>query len=386
MPITRTCRISWKEFTITDQEIALLEKLSPVIWGEKFLLPLPTLCPEEKLRKKLPFKNYFSLFKVIDITTWETRISSFPPDTPYTVYSQELWWGDHWDPHEYALEYDQKKTVFDHIALVQKSAPFPALDNQYKELINSEYINGNGPSKDCYLTSSSAYNESCLYGWFIFHSSGILDSNYVQSSENCSHSGHIWKCYNVHYAWDASECRDSRYIFSCEWSQYLLGCVWQSNQKYQILNTPCSVEEYESTVAKIHKDTDFRKTFEKKVKNLIETVWVQNSITTGSADSTGDFCYDSKNAYECSNIGDCEDVLYIRDATHVKDSAHISMWWENVDHSYDCIDIWLNSSGIYFSSACWEWARYNFYSTRCQGLLFYILMLLTEAEIILHIQ
>ncbi len=367
MPFIRTCRISGKEFTITDQEISLLEKLSPIIGWEKFPLPLPTLCPEERLQRKFPFRNHLSLFRRTDSETGESLISSYPPDSTYTIYSQPHWWSDTWNPLDYGRVFSSEKTITEQIATLWHDVPTPALDNAYLTTENSDYINGCGPSKDCYLTSNSAYNERCLYGWFIFHSSNILDSNYITNCEYCSHSQHLWKCYGVHYSWDVSECRDSRYIFSCQWSQNLLGCVGLKNQKYQIFNTPCTHEEFENTVKKLAQDRVFRKDFESRVQNLIQKVWLEPCALTGSVDSTGDFCYDSKNAYESYNIGDCEDILYITDSFNTRDSAHISMWWDRTTLSYDSIDIGLNVSNIYFSTACWEWSRYNFYSHKCNN-------------------
>lgn len=367
MPINRTCRISWKEFSITDQEIALVDKLSPIIWGEKFLIPLPTICPEERLRRKLPFKNYLSLFKGKDSETGEKLISSYPPDSSYVVYSQPHWWGDAWDPMIYSQNYDPSKPITEQIYRLWHSVPVPALDNSYREVENSDFINGNGPSKECYLTSNSAYNEKCLYGWMIFYSSSILDSNYITESEYCSFSQHLWKCYDVHFSWDTSECRNSRYLFSCEWCQNILWWVRLKNQKYQILNTPCTKDEFDITLKKLQYDAIYRKDFEKKLQNLIQTVGLESSALTGSVNSIGDFCYDSKSAYECYDIGNCEDVLYITDSFNTRDSAHISMWWDGTSLSYDCIDVGQNISNIYFSSACWEWAIYNLYSHKCNN-------------------
>ncbi len=369
MPITRICRISWKEFTVTDQEITLLEKLSPVIWWEKFPIPLPTLSPEIRLERKLPYKNYLTLFKRQDRETGETLISSYPPDSEYTVYSQPRWWSENWDPLSYGREYDPSRSITDQIVQIWKTVPVPvpALDNAYLQSENSNYMNGCGPSKDCYLTSNSAYNEKCLYGWFIFKSENILDANYITECENCSYSQHLWKCYDVHSSWDTSSSSHSEYLYSCDGCQYILGWVWLKNQKYQILGNPCSSEDYKITRKKIENDPIFRKDFEKKVLDHITSVWLERNILTGSTDSTGDFCYDSRNALECYNIWDSEDVAYITDSFNTKDSAHISMWWDGTTLSYDCIDVGLNISNVYFSTACWEWSRYNFYSHKCNN-------------------
>lgn len=367
MPLTRICRISWKEFTITEEEITLLDKLAPVIGGEKFEIPLPTLCPEERRRRRLVFKNYFSLFKRKDVVDGKGIISIFPPESPYPVCSQERWWGDSWSPLDFGQEYDPGLPIFTQIGQIREKTPVPALDNAYLLLENSEYINGNGASKDCYLVSNGANNEKCLYGWFIFKSTNILDANYITECENCSYSQHLWKCYDVHYSWDTSESRNSRYIFSCEWCQYILGCVGLRNQKYQILNTPCTKEEFEDTLKKIKYDSVFRKSFEMKLQDLINTVGLEKFALTGSVDSTGDFCYDSKNAYECYSVGDCDNVAHITDAFDVKDTMDFNQWGDRTSLCYECSDCGENISNIYWSNSVWWWAKYNFYSTKCIG-------------------
>ncbi len=367
MPISRTCRISWKKFTVTDQEVALLGKLSPVIGWEKFVLPLPTIHPEERRQRKLPYKNYFSLFKRKDDETGEEYISTYPPDSPYTVYSQPHWWSDSWEATDYASEYTPWKSIIEQIHDIQLRVPMPALDNSYKSLENSDYINGNGKSKDCYLISNGNNNEKCLYSWFIFSCLNCIDSNYITDCENCSRSQHLWKCYGIHSSWDTSESREGRYLVSCIWCQYILGGVWLRNQKYHILNNPCTQEEYKWTLQKIQSDPIFRKDFEQRVVRLIQEVWLEENILTGSENSTGDFCYDSRNAYACSNVSDSENVLYITDSYDTVDSMHISMWGNNTRLSYDCIDCGFNVSHLYWCVACWEWSIYNFYSYKCNA-------------------
>ena len=362
MPISRTCAISRKEFEVSDKEIALLEKISPVIGWERFFIPLPTLCPGERQRRRMHFKNYLNLFKRPDDITGISLISIYPPDSPYTVYSQPYWWSDGWEPKKYAKDIDLAKSIFEQIYEVFLRVPVIALDNAYTELENSEYINGNGKSKDCYLISNGNNNEKCLYCWSVFQSSNILNANYVIECENCSNSQHIWRCYDIHHSWDTSSSRNSRYLFSCEWCEYVLGGVHLLNQKYQILNTPCTENEFQITLEKLKRDISFRKDFEKKVQNLIKNKLVDRPIMTWSIDSSGDFCYDSKDALECYNIWNCESVAYITESFGVQDSMDINKWWENIILSYDNITIGRNASNMYWNISCWWDASYNFYS------------------------
>ena len=216
MPTTRTCRISGKEFEISDHEIAILDRLSPIIGGEKFPIPLPTLCPEERVRRRAQFKNYFFLHKRKCDLTGKDIVSTFSKDTKSTVWNQADWWSDRLDGLSFAQDIDWEESFAKQWHALMLRVPQITLDNAYKQLVNSEYINGNGASKDCYLVSCGNDNEKCLYAYFLFSCSSIMNVHYGRFSELCSFSDHIWKCYDVHYAFDASECRNSRYIFSCE--------------------------------------------------------------------------------------------------------------------------------------------------------------------------
>ncbi len=366
MSITRTCRISGKEFIISDQEIALLEKLSPIIWWERFLIPLPTISPEERRRRKLQFKNYFTLFKRKD-ENWKMMISMFPEDTDRTIYSQPFWWGDTWNSLDYALDFDSSQTITNHIYSVIKNTPLPTLDNAYKYLENCEYINGNGFSKNCYFIFNGNHNENCLYGWSLFDSANILDSSYIRFSQNCSRSLHLWKCFNVHSSWNVSESRDSEYIFSCDWCRYILGCIWLKNQEYKVLNSPCTETEYQETLRKIRSDSVFRKSFELQVRELIKSVWIIQSVTTGSTNAEGDFCYDSKDVINSYNVGDSTNICHTYNSFWVTDTIGLDQWWENTNLTYESLDIGLNASNIYCSISCWNTALYNFYCTKCNG-------------------
>ena len=367
MPIIRTCRISGKEFTISDKEIALLDKLSPIIGWEKFSLPHPMLSPEERRRRRLQFKNYFFLHKRRCDLTGKNIVSTFSKDAKNIVWNQEDYWSDKFDGTSYKqdINWEDDFNVQFHKFILW--VPQMALDNAYKLLINSEYINGNGESKDCYLVSCGSDNDKCLYAWFLFSCSSMLNVNYGRFSELCSFSSHIWKCYDVHFAFDASECRNSRYIFSCEGSQYLIGCVWLKNQKYHILNHPCTEKEYSETLERLKTDEVFCKEFIQRFYSLIGKLGIQKNILTGSIDSSGDFCYDSKNAYESYGSGDIRDCAYVYDCYDAFDSMDIDNWWENLRLSYDSISTGRNASHIYWSMWSWGGAEYHFYCHACTG-------------------
>ena len=59
----KTCRISGQPFPITQKDLAFYDKESPVINDIKYVIPTPTLCPEERQRRRLAFRNERKLYK-----------------------------------------------------------------------------------------------------------------------------------------------------------------------------------------------------------------------------------------------------------------------------------------------------------------------------------
>jgi hypothetical protein len=61
----RTCRMSGEEFAIFQSDKAFYEKMSPTFAGKRYTIPFPTLCPDERLRRRMCFRNERSLYRGI---------------------------------------------------------------------------------------------------------------------------------------------------------------------------------------------------------------------------------------------------------------------------------------------------------------------------------
>lgn len=53
----RTCTVSGEEFAIFQSDKEFYEKISPAFGDKKYLIPFPTLCPEERTRRRMLWKN-----------------------------------------------------------------------------------------------------------------------------------------------------------------------------------------------------------------------------------------------------------------------------------------------------------------------------------------
>lgn len=98
---TKKCRISGKEFFVTDRDKEYYDKKSPLFSGQKYPIPTPTLSPEERKRRRLTWRNERKLYHRKCDKTGNSLIAIYSPEKPYTVYDQKVWWSDDWNPVEY---------------------------------------------------------------------------------------------------------------------------------------------------------------------------------------------------------------------------------------------------------------------------------------------
>lgn len=98
---TKKCQLSGKEFFVTDKDRELLTKVSPIFGRKTFILPTPSLCPEERQRRRLTFRNERKMYKSKCSKTGREIISLYSPEKNYTVYDQKTWWSDTWSASEY---------------------------------------------------------------------------------------------------------------------------------------------------------------------------------------------------------------------------------------------------------------------------------------------
>src|SRR3989338_3803722 len=93
----RTCRFSGEKFYVRPEDVA---------WYKNMKVPLPTLSPNERLRRRMSYYNTHKFFKIPSAYSGKRIIAIYPPDTSYKIYEHSVWLSDAWDPLEYAREYD----------------------------------------------------------------------------------------------------------------------------------------------------------------------------------------------------------------------------------------------------------------------------------------
>ena len=88
----KECRVSGQKFAIYQSDLDFYDKVSPVFNDVKYLIPTPTLCPEERMRRRLAWRNERKLYRRKCDATQKDIISVYSPDKDAVVYNQDVRW------------------------------------------------------------------------------------------------------------------------------------------------------------------------------------------------------------------------------------------------------------------------------------------------------
>ena len=149
----KTCAVSGTKFPIYQSDMNFYEKVSPTFAGKTFTIPTPALCPEERQRKRLAWRNLNKLYRRKCSATDNDIISIYHPDSPFVVFDQKVWWSDAYDPLEYGRDFDFSKTFTEQFRELQLAVPRSSLLNGMNE--NADYANHSYHNKNCYLVFAS---------------------------------------------------------------------------------------------------------------------------------------------------------------------------------------------------------------------------------------
>jgi hypothetical protein len=242
----KTCTISGQPFPIYQSDVAFYEKVSPVFKGKKYQMPTPTLCPEERQRRRGTFRNERKLYNRKCDGTGKNIVCIYSPDKPYKVYDQAFRRSDQRDPMVYGKEFDFSKTFNEQFSSLYVEVPKLAVLATQNE--NSIYVNGAAYNKNCYLIFASDYNEDSLYSDNIAHCQDMVDSSNTNTcsnsyqligSNNCSNSKY---CIDCHNSYDLLSC------FDCKDCQFCCLSSGLRHKQYYFQNKPYSKEQYQIVV------------------------------------------------------------------------------------------------------------------------------------------
>ncbi|MBI2638634.1 hypothetical protein HYW83_03525 [Candidatus Peregrinibacteria bacterium] len=351
MPQSAICKISGKPFIHTDSDLEFYKKIS---------VPPPTLCPEERRRRRFTFRNERFLYKRKSALSGKEIISCMHPDSPQPVYNQEEWYGDTWDGADYARPYDFNRPFFDQYKELQKVVPTIAINGSNNE--NCPYANYAAACKNCHLIFGSVYCEDCLYG-NPYYCKSCIDSLLVRDSELCYECVTCEKCYECFYCQDCAGSFGLLFCYDCHGSKNCIGCTGLRNKEYYIFNKAYSKEDFLKAKAALNLcDPQQFENLKLQFEALKLKYPRRFAVTLQTENSTGDYVYSSKNAADCYDVQRLEDCRYCAQVIDMKDCQDCNYMEEcELCYEYIChfqnqrifFSVWCHAShDIWYSSYC----------------------------------
>jgi len=87
----KSCKVSGTAFPIYQSDLDFYEKISPVFNGKKYAIPTPTLCPEERERRRLASFSQTCLYHNVCAKCHQNIISRFSPTSNIVNYCNACW-------------------------------------------------------------------------------------------------------------------------------------------------------------------------------------------------------------------------------------------------------------------------------------------------------
>lgn len=315
----QTCSSCQTAFEISDDDLALLAKLSPTLGGKKLDLPPPKDCPNCRQQRRMSFRNERTLYRRKCDVTGKDIVSIFSPDSPYKVCDKDHWYSDKFDPLSYGREYDFDRPFFDQFKDLELEIPLPSLRVERSE--NCDFNNDMRDCKNCYLCSRTHESQDLLYTYRGNKSSNSVDCTQITKSEIMHECVECVKCYNGRYLFFCSECTDCSFMLDCRSCMSCFMCTNLRSKQYCFLNEQLTKDEYKKKLAEFDfgNEDHVQKAY-KMFADIKKKTIQRNLIHVNADDSTGDNLFDCKGCHLCFGTQFSQDSRYLWDVKMYKDS------------------------------------------------------------------
>lgn len=354
------CRVTGQEFEITEEELEFYEKMG---------VPIPTLCPDERIKRRLNERNTRVLYYRTCDLSGKKILSQYHPTVPFPVYDSPLWWSDQWDGEDYSQDFNFEKPFFEQLLNLKNKVPHMSNFVIQGTIENSDYTNCVGYLKNCYLIFESDYDEDCYFCNRIYQSKNLVDCSNCYECELCYETLDSQNCYNLLYSQACRQCHDSYALFDCRACSDCIGCTNQRQKKYMIFNKQYSKEEYEEEKKSFQLDT--HEGVESLKKQSLEFFTSQPHRCLQEEQNqncVGDYLYNSKNSFFCYDCKDLEDCKYCtRIAGGVKSAMDYSSWGFGAELVYQASSCGDQIYNVRFCSTCTTNVTNATYCFQCTG-------------------
>lgn len=337
------CQICQKAYEVTDVELSFFESISPVFGGKKYLLPPPRFCPACRQQRRLAYRNEKTLYKRNCDLCHKDMISTYKPESPFTVYCRDCWWSDQWDGLSFGQDFDFNRSFYEQYAEVLAKMPRLGVTNAQDQ--NSDYTNYGYRNKDCYLMFTSDQNQGCHYGTYVWNSVDCFDNFFVLYSELCYSCVDCVQCYGCSFCQECENCSDCFGCFDLKGCRNCFGSSGLRNKEFVFFNEQLSKEDYEARVQEAKQNWP---ALMERLKTVGQGTPRRNLFVVSSENAHGDHLKNCKNVAQCFDCQDFEEGMYCANVV------------AKSDHCFD-----MDGGG--FTYWCYEVLSTGATASRCVG-------------------
>ncbi|MFC1810178.1 hypothetical protein ACFLZH_01640 [Patescibacteria group bacterium] len=356
----KKCRQCAKDFEITNDDLKFYEKMGVVP---------PTLCPIDRARNRLAFRNQRNLYRRKCDATGKSLLSIYSSDVPFPVYDREYWYSDKWNGLDYGRDFDFNRPFFEQFRELYYEVP--ASHQSAIGIENCDYCNSLGYCRNCYLSFGMDYCESCYYITNGVRCKDCVDCLALIDSEVCYECVRIRNCYNLKYSLRCTNCSDSYFLMDCRGCKNCIGCVNLVNKDFFIFNKKVSKEEFSLSPKTIKPEFEekkqelqslnginkFKKDFEEFHVKFPKKYYFGNT----NEGFSGDDIRNLKNSYNCyysDELENCKHCNYVYNSNNCQD---FNIFGDNSSWIYNCFASGENCSQNAFCMHVWNGSSNNFY-------------------------
>ena len=334
----KICAVSGIEFEITEDDLKFYEKMG---------VPTPTLCPEERERRRMIWSNQRNLYRRTCSGTGKKIISNFSKDQPFPVYEVNYFFTDKWNQLATGRNFDFNRPFFEQFKKLMDVAPRPSLQRSPEYDENSEYTNYAGKNKNCYLIFDSDKNWDCLYSYSINECKNVMDCYRMDVCELCYECIDCAKCYDSKFLQNCTNCHSSWFLKNCIGCNNCFGCVNLRNKEFHFLNEKYSKEEYEQKIAKLELN---------KFSNVKE---LRNNFTKFVLQFPHKFMEGINNEGVLGNyLTNCKNAQYCFDSRKLWDCKYITQGFDSAKNCMDCTEVG-DEVELQYECYCLGYGAYN---------------------------
>ena len=314
----KTCTATGVEFELTEDDLKFYEKMG---------VPTPSLCPDERQRRRLSWRNERSIYRRKCDKCKNLIISVYNSGAKFPVYCNKCWHEDEWEAKSFSQDFDFSKPFFEQFKELMTKVPRFALSQSNNE--NCNFTNFCYDSKNCYLSQRVGNCEDVLYSYLPIINRDIVDCYNITNSELCYELTDARQCYNCCFGEHVENCRDSKFLFNCRGCQDCFFCANLRGKQYYFCNEKLSKTDYQQKIKEF-----INLSFSQKQKLWSSFLQLKSQqivphMTANKVENvTGDYLMESKNVFESFDCTKCEDLKYSQGPFDVHSSFDTTCTWK----------------------------------------------------------